>query len=114
MSTSDPTVAEFAEDPTRLAEIARLSAIQVLDDCLRYGHAPERYRDVAIRNRAVRDVVCDLERDIELGHSHSIEQAERYRVGYVAAFLAAWRDRALLRELRAKHAARGVIIVCSR
>lgn len=114
MSELDPTVAEFAGDASRLADIARWSATDVLEQCLRYGHAPERYSDDAVRRRAEQDVAYDLRRDIELGDTHSDEQAHAYRSGYIAAYLATWRDRELLTKLREKHAHAGFIIVCMR
>lgn len=107
------SVTATAADPERLRRFARWTVENIIDECL-CRDKPTRYRDDALVRRADRDVDFDLAQDVNLGFTHTEEQAREYRRIYREAFLAAFHDEELQRERRAQHKPIGFIIVCFR
>lgn len=110
----EDSISAVVADPARIASFARWSAEEVMNHLLRICHNPERYSDDAVRRRAEKDVVADVAGDTRLGFTHTAEEEAAYRRMYIDGYLATWRDRDLLRQMREQHAKRGFIIVCYR
>lgn len=116
MGTAYPedSISGLVATPERLARLARGCAEDVLNELFRYGDRPERYSDDAVRRRAEKDVALDVAGDDRCGFSHTAQEEQAYRTQYTAAYLAAWRDPALLRQLREQWSRRSTLIVCYR
>lgn len=114
MPDRSESIAAQVAQPDALSRIARWCAEDVLTQCLRAGHAPERYTDEAVIRRAEKDVSGDLASDRAFGFTATPEEIERYRSTYTSAYLSAWRDKALLADLRERRRRAPVGIVCCR
>lgn len=109
------TLAYQVEHPEVIAAFAQTCAELALDELMQHGVNPRRKTVETIIGRAAREADGDM--PFFQKHEPDVATPERcafYRQTYIDAFLAHFRDEAVVAKIEKKHEGRGFIIVCYR